>query len=293
MPLTAVGGQTASYDLIPEPAQARHARDLARKALFGWGLGEHADLAALIVSELVTNAVCHGEGPIWMRLSAGDGDLRVEVHDGGGGRPVRMHAGGGDECGRGLELVDGLIWLHGGERGVVGDRAGPGKTVYVVLSLEVHPGRCAVSRIAGARANSGLGSDPALGQPRDGSGRPVPAAPAPGDRPEICPHAPPCPPPQAPDRQAARIIVSHPEQGWSLLCNAVVVFDDTGGLAPDGSVIEPDPRMCQLGSTQTGDARTAAVGTASGSRQHAARVAVFTAASSAAACGSPALREES
>jgi signal transduction histidine kinase len=49
---------------------------------------------------------------------------------------VRRHAGGGDECGRGLELLDALIELHGGERGVISDPAGPGKTVYVVLSLE-------------------------------------------------------------------------------------------------------------------------------------------------------------
>jgi len=36
-------------------------------------------------------------------------------------------------------LVDGLIGLHGGERGVISDPAGPGKTVYVVLSLAATP----------------------------------------------------------------------------------------------------------------------------------------------------------
>jgi anti-sigma regulatory factor (Ser/Thr protein kinase) len=134
---TAAGGHSLSCQLGRDPAQVRHARERARKALCGWGLGEHADLAALVVSELVTNAVCHGEGPIRVRLAFDGGDLRVEVHDCGGGRPVRRQAGGGDEAGRGLELVDGLIGLHGGERGVIGDAAGPGKTVYAVLSLEV------------------------------------------------------------------------------------------------------------------------------------------------------------
>jgi hypothetical protein len=38
---------------------------------------------------------------------------------------------------------------------------------------------------------------------------------------------------------AARIDVSHPEQGWSMLCNGVVLFDDAGGLLPDGSEIGP------------------------------------------------------
>jgi hypothetical protein len=38
---------------------------------------------------------------------------------------------------------------------------------------------------------------------------------------------------------AARTIASHPEQGWSLLCNGVVLFEDTGALLPDGRVIAP------------------------------------------------------
>jgi hypothetical protein len=29
----------------------------------------------------------------------------------------------------------------------------------------------------------------------------------------------------------------HPEQGWGLLCNGVVIFEDTGELLPDGRVI--------------------------------------------------------
>jgi hypothetical protein len=34
-------------------------------------------------------------------------------------------------------------------------------------------------------------------------------------------------------------VATHPEQGWSLLCNGVVVFEDTGELLPDGGVIAP------------------------------------------------------
>jgi len=33
--------------------------------------------------------------------------------------------------------------------------------------------------------------------------------------------------------------ISHPEQGWSLLCNGIVVFEDTGELLPDGEPIAP------------------------------------------------------
>lgn len=56
------------------------------------------------------------------------------------------------------------------------------------------------------------------------SGRP------PGDEP--CRHQPRCPDALAPDRCAARAVASHPEQGWSLLCNGVVLFDDGGELRP-------------------------------------------------------------
>jgi len=35
------------------------------------------------------------------------------------------------------------------------------------------------------------------------------------------------------------VVASHPEQGWSLLCNGVVSFEDTGDLLPDGQVIPP------------------------------------------------------
>ncbi|MFI6503026.1 DUF5999 family protein [Nonomuraea typhae] len=55
----------------------------------------------------------------------------------------------------------------------------------------------------------------------------------------MCPHDPVCPSAEAPDREAARTLASHPEQGWSLLCNGVVLFEDTGELLPSGTVIAP------------------------------------------------------
>jgi hypothetical protein len=54
-----------------------------------------------------------------------------------------------------------------------------------------------------------------------------------------CLHDPPCPAAGATDREAAHTIATHPEQGWSLLCNGVVLFDDTGEILPDSSLIAP------------------------------------------------------
>ena len=55
----------------------------------------------------------------------------------------------------------------------------------------------------------------------------------------MCQHQPACPAADAIDRDAARVIASFPEQGWSLLCNGVILFEDTGELLPDGSSIAP------------------------------------------------------
>ena len=52
----------------------------------------------------------------------------------------------------------------------------------------------------------------------------------------MCPHLPVCPPADRPDRAAARTVAFHPEQGWSLLCNGVIVFDDLGEILPAGLV---------------------------------------------------------
>ena len=56
--------------------------------------------------------------------------------------------------------------------------------------------------------------------------------------PAVCRHVPPCPPAGSDRAFSARTIAGHPEQGWLLLCNGVVWFDDGGALLPNGSVLE-------------------------------------------------------
>ncbi|WP_329313346.1 DUF5999 family protein [Streptomyces sp. NBC_01262] len=55
----------------------------------------------------------------------------------------------------------------------------------------------------------------------------------------MCLHQPACPAADAPDREAAHVVAAHSEQGWSLLCNGVVLFEDNGEILPDGQVIHP------------------------------------------------------
>ncbi len=51
-----------------------------------------------------------------------------------------------------------------------------------------------------------------------------------------CPHWPQCPEAATSDAKAARLVADHWEQGWALLCNGVVVFDDGGVMLPQPPV---------------------------------------------------------
>jgi len=61
-----------------------------------------------------------------------------------------------------------------------------------------------------------------------------------------CQHSPACPDATAADHDAARVISRHPEQGWSLLCNGVVLFEDTGEILPDRQTVAPHRPSCRL-----------------------------------------------
>jgi len=66
-----------------------------------------------------------------------------------------------------------------------------------------------------------------------------------------CPHEPMCPSSEAADREAAQAVARHPEQGWSLLCNGVVLFEDNGELLPNGVVVgprRPSDRLVGIGA---------------------------------------------
>ncbi|MCL6739384.1 ATP-binding protein [Streptomyces neyagawaensis] len=107
-----------------EPSTAEIGRKLVRDALGVWHLDNLADIAALIMSELIANAVshtpCHSIRLIVGRPSATR--VRVGVVDRAPSRlPVLGQASEDDESGRGLLLIDGIAdrWgydLHGPER---------------------------------------------------------------------------------------------------------------------------------------------------------------------------------
>jgi anti-sigma regulatory factor (Ser/Thr protein kinase) len=66
------------------------------------------DDAAIVVSELVTNAVQAGCSVARLTLVIDDERLRIAVSDDVGGVPRRRHSGPVDEHGRGLQIVEAL-----------------------------------------------------------------------------------------------------------------------------------------------------------------------------------------
>jgi anti-sigma regulatory factor (Ser/Thr protein kinase) len=95
---------------------ARAAREFAGQILRGWGLLVLADDAAVIVSELVTNALTHGGSAVngaareavelilWRRSA----QVVCAVTDPGTGEPVLVQPDPFGEAGRGLQVVQAL-----------------------------------------------------------------------------------------------------------------------------------------------------------------------------------------
>ncbi|MGO4748930.1 SpoIIE family protein phosphatase [Streptomyces sp. 2MCAF27] len=97
-------GQVAEWELNSDPAVVAGARRQVDDQLSAWGLEEATFTTELVVSELVTNAIRYGSGPIRLRLIK-DRSLICEVSDGRTTAPHLRRARLHDEGGRGLFLV--------------------------------------------------------------------------------------------------------------------------------------------------------------------------------------------
>ncbi len=96
--------QVAGWPVPHDPAAVAHMRTAAARKLAEWGLEELACTTELILSELITNAIRHTEGPIHLRLVR-DRALICEVADCSRTSPHIRQAAITDEGGRGLYLV--------------------------------------------------------------------------------------------------------------------------------------------------------------------------------------------
>jgi hypothetical protein len=108
-------------ELAPLPGAVPCARLHAVSVLTEWGLRDLADDAALVTSELMTNAVTASAAllarpPVLLHLTAGERCLRVEVHDSSPLEPVLCAPDAEAEHGRGLAVVAALSARCGSQR---------------------------------------------------------------------------------------------------------------------------------------------------------------------------------
>ncbi|MEU6818189.1 SpoIIE family protein phosphatase [Streptomyces sp. NPDC046860] len=96
--------QVARWEVPADPAAVSEVRAEVTRRLAEWDLEELTFTTELILSELVTNAIRYGRGPIGVRLLRGR-SLICEVSDGTTTSPHLRYAASTDEGGRGLFLV--------------------------------------------------------------------------------------------------------------------------------------------------------------------------------------------
>jgi serine/threonine-protein kinase RsbW len=111
------------------PDSAREARRWVEPVLGPWVEPPVITDALLVVSELVTNAVMHGDGPVRVRVLHCSGYLRVEVSDDGGGDVIMRDTDPESTGGRGMLVVAHVARAWG----VIG-RAPAGKTVWAEVA---------------------------------------------------------------------------------------------------------------------------------------------------------------
>jgi anti-sigma regulatory factor (Ser/Thr protein kinase) len=120
-----------AFMLPGTPYSVRMARFYVRAALRHHGLGDFAENAQAITSELVTNAIAHtGADAVGLELILleGSGAIAIVVTDPCPLPPVMNEPAGDNEHGRGLLLVDALSASWGWKP------QDPGKAVYAILA---------------------------------------------------------------------------------------------------------------------------------------------------------------
>ena len=130
--------------LTTGPEAVAEARRQVLAAITAWDAPVDPDIAALLTSELVTNAIKHERGEtITVFITSCYGHLRVDVHDTSRFFPVLLDSSVEDEAGRGLMLVDMLSAKWGC------DRTPAGKAVYFTLEFRPDHGGSRRPRSAG------------------------------------------------------------------------------------------------------------------------------------------------
>ena len=103
----------ARLELPDDPRSVPLARSLLTQLLGQWEMEDFVDLAALLITELVANAIRHVPGTCAVELTRRDDALRIVVVDTGAGMPDLERPGLSAFGGRGLHIVNALATAWG------------------------------------------------------------------------------------------------------------------------------------------------------------------------------------
>ncbi len=120
---------TAGTEFASDPASVPAGRRFVAARLDDWACSHVTETAALLTSEILTNAVVHGLGPVTLRLRRTDTEVAVIVSDASRYLPQPRLAGPADESGRGLNLLEVLAASWGARA------TADGKDVWFTLTV--------------------------------------------------------------------------------------------------------------------------------------------------------------
>jgi hypothetical protein len=116
--------------LTRQPAAAAEARGQVRAAVRDWKVPVDLDIAVLLTSDLVTDAITHGDGEtLTLAIRCSRGHLRIDVYDTSRSLPGVAEPAG-TRAGRGLVLVAALSTEWGSFR------TPAGKAMYFMLAFQ-------------------------------------------------------------------------------------------------------------------------------------------------------------
>ena len=123
-----VGRESEVFLPVAESVVA--ARNFVAGVLERWGEEQVSWDAALVTTELATNAAIGGRSPFRVAIDRGGGVVRIAVEDVAPGQPQRRNATPDDSHGRGVHIVESLARRWGC------DRFGEGKIVWAELGQQ-------------------------------------------------------------------------------------------------------------------------------------------------------------